>query len=55
MTLDTPTYSLQQGLPLLISIPHLGTELPPEFRIGVTPELREAEQKLRAESAARDK
>ena len=29
MTLDTPTYSLQQGqLPLLISIPHLGTELP---------------------------
>jgi len=32
MTTDTPTYSLHQGtVPLLISIPHLGTELPPEF------------------------
>ncbi|PRD70121.1 N-formylglutamate deformylase [Malikia spinosa] len=37
MTLDTPTYSLQQGqLPLLISIPHLGTELPPEFAAGMS-------------------
>lgn len=30
--LETPTYTLRQGaLPLLISIPHLGTELPAEF------------------------
>lgn len=32
MTLHTTTYSLRQGsVPLLISIPHLGTDLPPEF------------------------
>lgn len=36
-TLDTPTYALRQGtLPLLISIPHLGTELPAEFAAGMT-------------------
>lgn len=34
---DTPTYTLHRGhLPLLISIPHLGTELPPEFAAGMT-------------------
>jgi len=32
MTIDTTTYTLHHGtVPLLISIPHLGTELPPEF------------------------
>lgn len=35
--LDTPTYALRQGtLPLLISIPHLGTELPAEFAAGMS-------------------
>lgn len=36
-TIDTPTYTLRQGtLPLLISIPHLGTELPAEFAAGMS-------------------
>ncbi|MDO9201265.1 MAG: N-formylglutamate amidohydrolase, partial [Hydrogenophaga sp.] len=30
--IDTETYTLHPGsVPLLISIPHLGTDLPPEF------------------------
>ncbi|MET0543446.1 MAG: N-formylglutamate deformylase [Variovorax sp.] len=34
-----PTFSLHQGnLPLLISIPHLGTELPEEIRARMSPE-----------------
>jgi len=37
MTTNTSTYSLQPGsVPLLISIPHLGTELPAEFAAGMT-------------------
>ena len=36
-TLDTSIYTLRQGaLPLLISIPHLGTELPTEFAVGMS-------------------
>lgn len=37
MTIDTLTFSLRQGsVPLLISIPHLGTELPQEFAAGMS-------------------
>ena len=37
MTIDTPTFTLHQGtVPLLISIPHLGTELPAEFTSGMS-------------------
>lgn len=33
ITIDTPTYRFTPGhLPLLISIPHLGTEIPPELQ-----------------------
>lgn len=35
--IDTPVYNLVQGqLPLLISVPHLGTTLPDEFATGMT-------------------
>ena len=37
MSTHTPTFTLQQGsVPLLISIPHLGTELPAEFAAGMS-------------------
>jgi len=37
MTDHTPTYSLHKGaVPLLISIPHLGTELPPDLADGMS-------------------
>jgi N-formylglutamate deformylase len=37
--LDTPIYSLHRGsAPLLVSIPHLGTALPPDLRDGYTDE-----------------